>query len=701
MSLPPLMQKGLSALLKVIKMTDPAMISETVTTLEEYFTLSAYEIAGAYQNSYESAINAIIAGLGKPSVFDSKVTEEFAQQIVPNYLQPFAAQQGIQGAALSQFCADSIANCQALIKCKLFQGEQTKLTETELAALITDTDSLSITELVLDQLRSHQARCAYLNLNDDRFVAFLRYNDVLGTAILFFLHEQLRKEPRVESTLAALQRQGLWQDVCDIKDSLKQLMTRLDLSPQIKAGDELTHHNQESLKIITDAAAKLKQLPKNNPQYSQLVIMGGSVLSSTGALAEAENLFIQAEKTTKNDAERALAAFNLFKVRVRSGEFEQALSALQEAISIDPQRYALHDVDKYPIEQILGAGGMGSVFLCRHKLQKKLVVIKCFWEHSEGTVEEVFKEAFAMSDIAGDYIPAPLDYGYVDPVKQERAFFVTEHTDGAVDGESWLKQCGKLDLENGLEVGLQIAKGLEVAHAAGIFHLDLKPANVLLKQTDVGIRVKLIDFGLSQAAQPLDRRQTQSKLSLLGQAVFGTLDYAAPEQQGYGYGKPSAKSDVFAFGATLYRLLTFESPRKLNPRRLANAPELFDLLCDCLEEEPRRRLSVADIIKTLEQLDKPLQHKQPQFEKKPETEQNDELEMLLDLARQKYEQGAFSIFDDDFHHESDQEKNELPIVCPYCDYIFTAADDGGVECPKCHWGFEIDDDGDVISSYDD
>jgi len=671
MSLPPLMQKGLSALLKVIKMTDPAIISKTITTLEEHFTLSSYEIAGAYQKSYESALKAIIVGLDKPSFFDSKVTEEFAQQIVSNYLQPFA------GAALSQFCAETIAKCQALMKYKLFQGDQSKLTEAELVSLITDTDSLSITELVIEQLRKHQGTRPYLN--DDRLLAFFRYDDLLGTAILFFLHEQLRKEPRVESTLAALQRQGLWHDFHEIKETLKQLMTRLDLSSQIKARDELTYHNNDSLKIISEAATKLKQLPKNHPQYSQLVIMGGSVLSSTGALPEAENLLVQVKKMAPNDSDRALAAFNLFQVRVRSGDFKQALTALQEAISIEPQRFSLHDVEKYPIKQILGAGGMGCVFLCQHKLQKKSVVVKCFWEHGKGSAEEVFKEAFAMSQIAGEYIPTPLDYGYADPIKQERAFFVTEYVDGAVDGETWLKQYGKLNVEKGLQVGLQLAKGLQVAHAAGIFHLDLKPANILLKQTDTGIVVKIIDFGLSQVSPPLQQalRHTQTKFSQ--PAVFGTLDYAAPEQQGYG--KPSAKSDVFAFGTTLYRLLTHESPRKLNPRRLADAPELFDLLCDCVEEEPTQRLSVEKIIKTLEkiQLDKKL-------------EQNNELEMLLELARTKYGQTSLK--------ESYQEKNDLPIVCPYCDYIFTVNEEGEIECPKCHWGFEIDDDGDVIS-YDD
>mgnify|MGYP003574882001 CR=1 FL=1 len=85
---------------------------------------------------------------------------------------------------------------------------------------------------------------------------------------------------------------------------------------------------------------------------------------------------------------------------------------------------------------------------------------------------------------------------------------------------------------------------------------------------------------------------TNPQLSLLAQSVFGTLDYAPPEQQGFSqYGKPSAKSDVFALGKTLYRLLTGEMPHTLHPRRLAEAPALFELLCDCVEMVPEKRLN--------------------------------------------------------------------------------------------------------------
>ncbi len=267
----------------------------------------------------------------------------------------------------------------------------------------------------------------------------------------------------------------------------------------------------------------------------------------------------------------------------------------------------MYNVHTYTIQRILGAGGMGCVFLAQNRLQKKSVVIKCFWEMRYGSPDVLFNEAFLMAEIAGKYVPQPLDCGFVDLIKQERGYFVSEYIEGTIDGESWLAKYGKLDVTSGIAVGLQIAKGLQLAHDKGIFHLDLKPANILLQRQDE-ILVKIIDFGLAKVApslgQEMASKRSHSGLSLLAQAaVFGTMDYAPPEQQGMTlYGEPSAKSDVYAFGKTLYRLLTGENPQTLHPRRLANAPELFELLCDCVELEPEKRIDVANLMEGLQGL---------------------------------------------------------------------------------------------------
>jgi parallel beta-helix repeat protein len=685
--------------------------NKAIAIFQEHFTFSAFEIAKSYQNSYSYAIAAIGAGLATPE-------QKFS------FFQKFAASRGVLAEldqkALRNQLIDHIKRLSKLPP--IFSADKRDLTESELAAFINYKGGLAITDLILDQLHSLP----------ETVEAFFRFDDLLGNATLFFLHEIFRRDQRSQETIAALQRENLLLDIRDIKatqdklvnrlqqqldeqhaaamqamklgkfseasqmssqlDSLQNaikavpqnlqaaqaawqnthqkwlafaerfhswgdllnsqisqvlaeteslhweigavhqdvksnlakseeiaddvkalkqsmaaLLARFDLSAQVKLRDEFTHHNSGSLKLIQAAISQLKALPSFHPDYNKVVIMGGSLLSSTGNVAAAEKLFLQA-KASHDSAEKALACFNLFLVRLRNKDYEQALADLKLAINID-KHYALHDVDKYPMIRILGSGGMGCVFLCHDQWGEKQVVVKCFWEGRKGSRQEVFGEAMLMRQIAGAYVPEPLDCNYVDALRQERPYFVSEYIEGALDGENWLAEHGAFDVSTGIAVGRKIAKGLEVAHENGIFHLDLKPANLLFKQTHTGLEVKVIDFGLARVATSLRQeamsRRSASGMSEFGQTVMGTLLYAPPEQLGEsGYGKPGAKSDFYAFGATLYRLMTNESPRRLNPRSLSEAPpELFDLLCYCTEENPAQRpKTAAEVIKRLESI---------------------------------------------------------------------------------------------------
>ncbi|MEK8019603.1 MAG: hypothetical protein VSS75_022235, partial [Candidatus Parabeggiatoa sp.] len=178
------------------------------------------------------------------------------------------------------------------------------------------------------------------------------------------------------------------ENVETLLQEFRQFMQRSDLSRQIKPRDEFTQHNSTSLKLIQAAVAKLKGVSTHHPDYIQLAMMAGSVLSSTslkGDMAEAENLFIQARNEAQNQADKALASFNLFQIRLRRQAYPEALADLQTAIAIDSQRYALHHVEKYPIVKLLGAGGMGCVFLCHDQWREaNQVVVKCFWEGRKG-----------------------------------------------------------------------------------------------------------------------------------------------------------------------------------------------------------------------------------------------------------------------------------------------------------------------------
>jgi len=677
---------------------------KALAIVKAHFTLTGSEINKAYQNSYGYSLVAITVGLSASEqklafvrkFLHSKITREFADQIELNYFLPFAEECFVPEESLGELRQQFIAELKksAKIKDDLFQVEE--IGEEELTDLINYQGSFAITELVITQMQE-------IMKLDETLAEFLRYQELLGNAILFFFREQLRNDERLEKTHAALQREGLTMGVQDIQAKLKaaeeqivkavkdnspnlpelvqqldnlkqtqttwqthheeliaqirpfenwtnllttqvdkvleviapidwklddirqnvnkvlvkqdelldkfeQLMQRYDLSTRIKPSDELTQHNNTSLKEIEQTLTDLNRLPRHTPKYHRLAFMAGSILSSTGELAQSEHWLLQVRDTAKNLADKALACFNLFQIRVRRKAYSEAFSDLQTAIELDRQQYALHEVEKYPMLELLGAGGMGCVFLCWNQWRDNQVVVKCFWEAPEGPRESVFKEALTMYDVAGEYVLQPLDYGYVNADKMERSYFVTEYIEGALDGEAWLTKYGKLNLNTGLTVGLQVAQGLDAAHQKGIYHHDLKPANLLLKSSpDNSLTVKIIDFGLAQVAPNLKQQammtQRQHGKSLLIQDIFGTLDYAPPEQLGEKqYGKPGAKSDVFALGATLYHLFSGESPRFLHPSELPEVPELKVLLLNCLKRYPEQRPELQMVITQLKQL---------------------------------------------------------------------------------------------------
>jgi len=558
-----LLKIGLGALLE----DNPAIADfakaegeKAFSVLQAQLTFSAHEISKKYQDSFDRTLEAISDEIAqKPHFLLPKIRQEFIAQFAEKI-----ASHGVKSDALKIFTEH---------KKPLFQLE--KITKTDLS-------TVTLTDFLLEQMQT-------IAKVDDKLATFLRHDDLLGKAMLFFLREQFRTDERFEDSLVVLQQKTLLFN----QARMLQIMKQLQLSLQLKASDEFTGHNTKTRTIIEKSVFNLKHLPTDLPEYNLLAFMLGSATSSTGDLKQAERLFSQIIENSQIDEEKALAYFNRFQVRLRDKAYDNALVDLQAAIANNPEQYALHDVKTYPMVQLLGAGGMGCVFLCDNNnpvIDKKQVVVKCFWEKLKGSPEEVFKKAVAIRQIVGNYMPEPLQAGYTN----ERTFFVMEYLEGAINGETWLEKYGPMDLKTGWQIALQIVQALQLAHDKDIYHLDLKPANLLLKDSPSAVPLKISDFSLSTLAPSLQQealtRQNQAGLTQFGQAVMETLHYVPPEQQAYTeYDKPSARSDVYAFGATMYHLWTGLSPRRFSEKNLPKVPGLPELLFDCVEELPNKR----------------------------------------------------------------------------------------------------------------
>ena len=194
----------------------------------------------------------------------------------------------------------------------------------------------------------------------------------------------------------------------------------------------------------------------------------------------------------------------------------------------------------YKIQGPLGAGGMGEVFRAVDTRLGRAVAIKTSRERFSERFE---REARAISSLNHPHICTLFDVG--------PNYLVMELCEGETLAAR-LKR-GKLSIDDTLRYGQQIADALAAAHAKGIVHRDLKPGNIMLTKSGV----KLLDFGLAKRAHAPGTNSVSTDLT--GQGVLlGTVPYMAPEQIGGKEADP--RSDIFAFGAMLYEMLTGARP---------------------------------------------------------------------------------------------------------------------------------------------
>ncbi len=215
---------------------------------------------------------------------------------------------------------------------------------------------------------------------------------------------------------------------------------------------------------------------------------------------------------------------------------------------------------QYELISVLGRGGMGAVYLARHRSLDKQVAIKLLPALPAENHE--FVSRFQREMRAAGRLDHPSIVRTTDAGEQHGVhFLVMDAIDGA--NLSHIARCEtKLRIADACELIRQTALGLAHAHEKGIVHRDIKPSNVMLDRTG---KVRILDFGLAQIGF---WESGSAEITTVGQ-LMGTLDYMAPEQAERG-GAVDYRADLYSLGATLFRLITGRPP-------LAPAPNLTPL----------------------------------------------------------------------------------------------------------------------------
>ena len=203
-------------------------------------------------------------------------------------------------------------------------------------------------------------------------------------------------------------------------------------------------------------------------------------------------------------------------------------------------------VGRYELEELVGEGGMSSVYRAYDTVLERRVAIKVLHEHFSRDpeyVERFRREARAIARLAHPNVVTVIDRGEWEG----RQFIVFEHVAGE-NLKAVIAREGPLPVDRALELACQIARALSFAHELGIVHRDVKPHNVLL---DGSGTAKVTDFGIARA---LD---SDEALTATG-TVLGTGQYLSPEQANGERG--DERSDQYSLGVVTFELLTGTAP---------------------------------------------------------------------------------------------------------------------------------------------
>ena len=268
----------------------------------------------------------------------------------------------------------------------------------------------------------------------------------------------------------------------------------------------------------------------------------------------------------------------------------------------------------YEILEQAGAGGMGEVYKAKDSRLDRIVAIKVLpatFALNDDIKQRFEREAKTISSLNHPNICTLYDVGTQDGLQ----YLVMEFIEGETLSEKISR--GPIPMKEFLEISIQVADALDKAHRQGLIHRDLKPGNIMLTKSGA----KLLDFGLAKIQMENSAPGVQSitqttPLTGIG-TLLGTMQYMAPEQlEG---SEADTRSDIFAFGATMYEMATGakafgggsqasliasilrEEPRSVSEISPSLPPILEQTISQCIAKDPEQRWqSVADLKRSLQ-----------------------------------------------------------------------------------------------------
>ncbi len=304
--------------------------------------------------------------------------------------------------------------------------------------------------------------------------------------------------------------------------------------------------------------------------------------------------------------------------------------------------------DRYEIEKLIGEGGMANVYLAKDTILDRKVAVKVLRGDLAG--DEKFVRRFQREALAASSLSHPNIVEIYDVGEDNGNFYIVmEYIDGKTL-KQLIKKRGVLTLPETIDIMMQLLDALATAHDSYIIHRDIKPQNIMIK--DSGL-VKITDFGIAMALNSAQLTQTNS--------VMGSVHYLPPEQAS---GKGSTiRSDIYSLGILMFEMLTGRVPFKGDSAVEIALKHMKEPLPSVREINPVVPQSVENIILKAAA-------KNPKNRYKDVRDMKDDLKTCLDEDRQNEPKITFKYPETDFSdtktvtlkETKKQPKEDKPVV---------------------------------------
>ncbi|MDE6876082.1 MAG: Stk1 family PASTA domain-containing Ser/Thr kinase [Lachnospiraceae bacterium] len=257
--------------------------------------------------------------------------------------------------------------------------------------------------------------------------------------------------------------------------------------------------------------------------------------------------------------------------------------------------------ERYEIIDKVGSGGMADVYKAKcHRLNRYVAIkiLKNEYSSDKNFVAKFRAEAQSAAGLSHPNIVNVYDVG-----DDEGLYYIVMELVEGITLKKFIERKGKLEIKEAIGISIQIAQGMEAAHANHIIHRDIKPQNIIISRDG---KVKVTDFGIAKAA-------TSNTVS---QNAVGSVHYLSPEQARGGYS--DEKSDIYSLGVTIYEMLCGIVPfagdnsvsvalshindeaKPIRELRPDVPPSIEKIVQKCMQKKPERRyLSASELITDL------------------------------------------------------------------------------------------------------